>query len=172
MAARRRKKKTKKEDPFEQYVTYYLSILEWHAFYEGPRFERREVPYHDWKTHTDKIGYEDELQDEEWLSLDLVVEPYRMPLTVSKREVTRFNFTVTSSSEAHGGLFQTTHDHNLHGWVHFPFPGVQTLLTLLASGHQVVLEINGSAFKRGTALVRSTSSWRTAGHPDLESELA
>jgi hypothetical protein len=169
LTARRRKKK---EDPFDQYVSYYLTVLEWHAFYEGPRFEQRRVPYHDWRTHTDRIAHEDELKDEEWLSLDLIVEPYRMPLTVSKREVTRFNFTVTSSSEAHGGLFQTTRDGSLHGWVHFPFPGVQTLVTLLACGRQVILEVNGSAFKRGTALIRSTSSWRTAGHPDLEAEFA
>jgi hypothetical protein len=169
MTARRRRKK---EEPFDQYVSYYLAILEWHVFYEGPRFERREVPYHDWRTNTEKVAHEDELKHEEWLSLDLLVEPYRMPLTVSKREVAKFNLTVTSSSEAHGGLFQTTRDGRLHGWVHFPFPGVQTLLTLLASGHQIILDINGSAFKRGTAVIRSTSSWWTAGHPDLEAEFA
>jgi hypothetical protein len=169
MTTRHRKEK---EDPFHQYLWYYLEILEWHVFYGGPRFERREFPYHDWKTDTEKIGYEDELEHEEWLSLDLIVKPYRQRLVVSRREITRLDFKITSSSEAHGGLFETRRDGSLHGWVHFPFAGVQALLAVLASGRPVVLQINGSAFKCGTALIRSTSQWVAADHPDLEAEFA
>lgn len=160
----------KKEDPFDRHVWYYLAVLEWHAFYEGPRYEKREVPYHDWKTNTDKIAHEDELEDEEWLQLNLVVEPYRQPLIVSKREITRLAFKITSSSTSNGGLFQISSGYDPKGWVFFPIAGVQTLLTVLASGRSIVLQIHGSAFKRGTALIRSTSQWVTADHPDLEAE--
>ena len=161
-----------KSGRFNEHVWYYLAVLEWHVSYGGPTFETREVPWHDWKTNTDKIAHEDELVHEDSLSLDLILEPYRQTMTVSKREIKRLEFQVSSSAEANGGLIQTGYEGDLRGWLFLPFRGVEVLLAVLATGRRVVLEIHGSNFWRGTALVRSNSGWATVGTPSLEDEFA
>lgn len=162
----------KKEDPLAQYVSYYLEVREWHVSYSGPTWRREDIPHPDWRGGPDWLEHKYEIEHEESLDLRLLVTPYRSSLVVSKRAYDSLRFTVHSSAEPHGGLFQLSADHELHGWVFLPRAGVEALLALLIAGRSVVLEVNGSAFKRGRALVRTNSGWSTVGHPELEAEFS
>ena len=162
----------KKPDPFSEHTWHYLAIRRWHASFDGPRWQRKEVSHADWRGGPDWIEHQYELENAESLSLKLVVEPYRQALKVGKRDIASFEFEITSSTDPIGGLFQICPDGELRGWISLPVSGVQGLLTLLASGHSVVLEVHGSGFKRGTALVHTTSGWSTEGHPRVEDEFA
>lgn len=160
----------KKPDPFSQHVWYYLAIRRWHASYSGPQWERTDLPHDDWRGKWIEHRYE--LGHPDYLSLDLIVEPYRQTLRVNKRDFDSLEFDVTSSAEPHGGLFQISPDRALRGWMRLPISGVQALLTLLVAGRPIILEVHGSAFKRGTALIHTTSGWSTEGHPRVEDEFA
>ena len=89
---------------------------------------------------------------------------------MNKRQFQTFEFMLHSTSEPGSGLLEVCPDRELRGLLSLPLSGVQALLALLIGGHSVVLEIHASAFKRGTALVRTNSSWSTEGHPSLEAE--
>jgi len=132
--ARSRGKKGK-VDPLKEYAWYYLAIRGWHASYSGPHWERTDIPHADWRGGPDWIEHQYKIEHEEFLSLKLVVEPYRQEMKVGKRDIHSFDFEVTSTSEPHGGLFQICPDGELRGWVRLPIAGVQALLTLLVGGH-------------------------------------
>ena len=166
----RPQRKKPKPDPLKEYASYYLAIRRWQASYSGPTWKRTDIPHTDWRGGPDWIEHEYAVEYDESLSLHLVVEPYRQEMKVSKRDIHSFEFEVMSGSEPHGGLFQICPDRELRGWVTFPVAGVQALLTLLTAGQSVVLDVNGSKFKRGTALIRTNSAWWTEGHPRLEAE--
>jgi hypothetical protein len=169
----RKPKKKAKQDPFKEHVWYYLAIRSWHASYGGPRWKRTDIPHPDWRGGPDWIEHQYELEDEESLSLELGVEPYRQRVTVREREYHAFEFKIWSSAKpGAGGLLQICPDGELRGWASLPIAGVQALMTLLAEGKSVVLQIHASAFKRHDALVRSDSGWYTEGHPSLEDETA
>ena len=164
-----RKRVAGRPDPLAEHVWYYLKILRWHASFHCPSWSREEVPQENWRGEK-WIEHRDKLLHGGSLNLWLLVTPYRQEMVVNKRTFETFEFMLHSSRNPGGGLLQISPDKALRGWLFLPLSGVQALLTLLASGHSVVLEVHGSAFKRGKALVHANSSWSTEGHPDLEAE--
>ena len=166
-----RKRVTGRPDPYKEHVCYYLKVVEWHASFHGPTWSRQDIPQTDWRGEK-WIEHRDKLEHAASLNLKLIVAPYRQTMVVNKRDFDRFEFEMHSTHNPGGGLFQICPDKELRGWLFLPLSGVLALIPLLASGRDVVLEIYGSAFKRGTALVHANSSWSTEGHPDLEAEFA
>ena len=164
----RRRKNKKKIDPFDQHVWHYLTVLEWHASYSGPTWEKRKEPYTDWRDNKEKIRIEYDLKYEDDLSLEMLVGAHREPLRVRKREFTRFEFCIYSCTDVGGGLFQLCPDGELRGWARYPIAGVQALLTLLSAGRAVKLAVHASEFWRGQARIHTNGGWCTAGHPSLE----
>lgn len=167
-----RSSRKKKPDPFREHAWYYLAIRCWHVSFDGPTWQRKDIPHTDWRGGPDWIEHQYELEHQESLNLRLVVEPYRRSFRVGSRDITVFDFRVWSSADPGGGLLEICPDGELRGWMHLPLSGVQALLALLIAGRTVILEVHGSLFKRGTALIHSNSGWSTEGHPSLEDELS
>lgn len=165
MTTRHRKRK---DDPFDQHVWHYLTVLGWHASYSGPTWEKRKEPYTDWRDKKEKIRVEYDLEYEDDLSLEMLVGAHREPVRARKREFTRFDFRIFSCTDVGGGLFQIGYDGELRGWARYPIAGVQALLTLLTAGRPVVLVVHASEFRRGEALIHANGGWCTAGHSSLE----
>jgi hypothetical protein len=162
---RRRKKKI---DPFDQHVWHHLAVLEWHASYSGPTWEKRKEPYTDWRDNKEKIRIEYDLDHEDYLSLEMWVLAYKAPVLVRKREFRKFEFCIYSCTDVGGGLFQICPDGELRGWARYPVAGVQALLTVLSAGRAVKLVVHASEFWRGQARIHTNGGWCTARHPSLE----